>query len=42
MTLTYAIHPAIGVARLGNSTLSHFVGPEIPGVPALPDDEQFR
>jgi hypothetical protein len=26
------IHPAIGVARVGNSPTSYFVGPEIPGV----------
>src|SRR5438477_11056231 len=39
----FRIHPAIGVARLGNST-DHFVGPESPGVPANWDDStgQFR
>jgi hypothetical protein len=33
----YKIHPAIGVARMGNSP-EHFVGPETPGVPANCDD----
>jgi hypothetical protein len=27
-----AIHPAIGIARVGNSPNEHFVGPEVPGV----------
>ena len=33
-----AIHPAIGVARIGNSTKSdgYFIGPEVPDEPALP------
>jgi len=26
------IHPAIGIARLGNSPTGFFVGPEVPGV----------
>src|SRR5205807_8726054 len=29
-----AIHPAVGIARVGNSTESFFFGPEVPG--ALP------
>lgn len=33
MGLRYRIHPAIGIARMGNST-EHFIGPETPGVPA--------
>jgi hypothetical protein len=37
MTRRYRIHPAIGVARMGNSS-DHFVGPETPGVPANWDD----
>src|SRR5947208_10497331 len=42
MARVYKIHPAIGIARLGNST-EHFVGPEVPGVPARPDgDGKFR
>ena len=33
-----AIHPAIGVARIGNSTEfdGYFIGPEVPDEPALP------
>jgi hypothetical protein len=32
------IHPAIGIARLGNSRKQHFIGPEVPGVyPAVRD-----
>src|SRR6476659_5255186 len=39
------IHPAIGVARLGNSPDKCFLGPEVPGI--YPDatkyrDEEFR
>jgi hypothetical protein len=30
---TYRIHPAIGVARVGDSLEAFFVGPEAPGVP---------
>jgi hypothetical protein len=37
MARFFRIHPAIGVARMGNSPL-HFVGPETPGVPANSDD----
>ena len=40
MPLTYRIHPAIGVARVGDSPDDFFVGPEAPGVPpslARPD-----
>src|SRR6266571_1199415 len=33
MTTRYRIHPAIGIARMGNSP-DHFIGPETPGVPA--------
>ncbi len=32
----YKIHPAIGIARVGDSPEEFFIGPEIPGVPALP------
>jgi hypothetical protein len=32
MTREYRIHPAIGVARLGDSPDRYFVGPEAPGV----------
>ncbi|NEK18184.1 LodA/GoxA family CTQ-dependent oxidase [Rhizobium leguminosarum] len=31
------IHPAIGIARVGNSPTEYFVGPEIPGVWARPE-----
>ncbi|HKY54657.1 MAG TPA: LodA/GoxA family CTQ-dependent oxidase, partial [Anaerolineales bacterium] len=30
------IHPAIGIARVGNSPNEYFIGPEIPGVAAPP------
>ncbi|MEO7271954.1 MAG: LodA/GoxA family CTQ-dependent oxidase [Vicinamibacterales bacterium] len=33
MAVTYRIHPAVGVARVGDSLDDHFVGPEAPGVP---------
>ncbi len=36
LKLTLRIHPAIGVARVGNSTTHHFVGPEVPGSVELP------
>jgi hypothetical protein len=33
-----AIHPAIGVARIGNSSNDYYLGPELPGtVPLAPD-----
>ena len=31
MPRTYAIHPGIGIARLGDSPDDYFVGPEAPG-----------
>ena len=34
---TARIHPAIGVARLGNSPQEYFIGPEIPGVYQYPE-----
>ncbi|KJK60039.1 LodA/GoxA family CTQ-dependent oxidase [Saccharothrix sp. ST-888] len=38
------IHPAIGFARVGNSTSSqgHFIGPEIPGVFAGPERKEYK
>lgn len=33
---TARIHPAIGIARIGNAPLEYFVGPEIPGVYDFP------
>lgn len=33
----YKIHPAIGVARVGDATTDFFIGPEIPGRPAEGD-----
>lgn len=33
-----AIHPAIGFARIGNSPDEYFLGPEVPGRTASPDD----
>lgn len=29
--LSVAIHPGIGIARLGNAPNAHFIGPEVPG-----------
>ena len=37
----YRIHPAIGIARVGNSA-SHFIGPEIPDVPAIPSNGKYK
>jgi hypothetical protein len=31
-----AIHPAIGIARLGNSANEYFIGPEVPNASTLP------
>ena len=33
------IHPAIGIARLGNSPDEYFIGPEIPGDRSIPLEE---
>ena len=33
MPTVYRIHPAIGVARLGDSPDDFYIGPEAPGVP---------
>ena len=33
MPIKYCIHPAIGIARLGDSTDDFFIGPEAPRVP---------
>jgi hypothetical protein len=41
MAITYRIHPAIGIARVGDSPDDFFIGPEAPGVlpaPKKPDD----
>lgn len=45
MPVTYRIHPAIGIARVGDSPHDFFIGPEAPGVaPVLknPDDAAAR
>jgi hypothetical protein len=47
MSKSYRIHPAIGIARLGNSlgnqVNSHFFyGPESPGLPGLASDGLYR
>ncbi len=34
---TARIHPAIGIARLGNSEDDYFIGPEVPGVYQFPE-----
>ncbi len=43
---TIKIHPAIGIARLGNSPTTFFIGPEKPGVHRRPNggykDKQGR
>ncbi len=31
-----AIHPAIGIARVGNSPTGYFIGPEVPSSPVHP------
>jgi hypothetical protein len=36
------IHPGIAIARLGNSTEEYFIGPEVPGQPAEPEDGLFK
>jgi len=41
MPRRYRIHPAIGVARMGDSP-EHFIGPETPGVPANWDDSAAK
>ena len=33
MPIKYRIHPAIGIARVGDSPDDFFIGPEAPGVP---------
>jgi len=35
MATIYKIHPAIGVARVGNSPDAFFIGPETPGSPGV-------
>lgn len=46
MATTYKIHPAIGIARLGNSPDELFIGPERPGELPMPEggfkDDQLR
>ncbi len=45
MPVTYRIHPAIGIARVGDSVDDFFVGPEAPGVPPTlnrPDGSSAR
>ena len=34
MPVKYRIHPAVGIARVGDSLDDFFIGPEAPGVPA--------
>ena len=36
------IHPAIGIARLGNSPEEYFLGPEVPGYAGLPESVLFK
>jgi hypothetical protein len=36
------IHPGIGIARLGNSPQEYFIGPEVPDIPAEPQDKLFK
>ena len=45
MPLKYRIHPAIGIARVGDSPDDYFIGPEAPGIsPTLkkPDDQSAQ
>ena len=43
---TIKIHPALGIARIGNSPTEFFIGPELPGDRGMPDggykDKQHR
>ncbi|RZL85273.1 MAG: hypothetical protein EOP32_00415 [Rhodococcus sp. (in: high G+C Gram-positive bacteria)] len=39
MATVYKIHPAIGVARVGNSPDGFFIGPEAPGSPGVETDD---
>src|SRR5262245_13499389 len=41
MAKQYKIHPAIGIARVGTSAET-FIGPEIPGQLAPPEDGRYR
>src|SRR5438477_6272318 len=34
MPSTFRIHPAFGIARVGDADGTGFIGPELPGVPA--------
>lgn len=42
MKTIYRIHPAIGIARLGDSPTEFFIGPEAPGIAPKPSDGKFR
>jgi hypothetical protein len=45
MPIKYRIHPAIGIARVGDSPDDFFIGPEAPGVaptPKKPDDSSTQ
>lgn len=42
MARHFRIHPAIGVARVGNAPEGHFVGPEHPGIPGNWVDGAFQ
>lgn len=42
MRTIYRVHPAIGIARLGDSPNEFFVGPEAPGLTSKPADGRFR
>ncbi|MFN0111144.1 MAG: LodA/GoxA family CTQ-dependent oxidase [Blastocatellia bacterium] len=37
-----AIHPGIGIARVGNSPTEHFIGPETPAMPPITSDGLFK
>jgi len=42
MGTVYKIHPAIGIARVGNHPTAFFVGPESPGSPGVEIDAKGR
>lgn len=42
MKTIYRIHPAIGIARLGDSPEDFFIGPEAPGIAPKPTDGKYR
>jgi L-Lysine epsilon oxidase N-terminal/L-lysine epsilon oxidase C-terminal domain len=40
--VTCAIHPAVGIARLGKSKTEFYLAPEVPGTDAHPENQSFK